>query len=150
MNTKGITSQIGHEEIQKSLSPLRMKNFHFSNIQISFSGERFEHTKMKLDVSHESLDVNSVRVSVTAELRSEPDSLHLMLSAEAVFLLDGDGDIFENPLIQRNTVAIMFPFIRSEITLLTSQPGMVPVVVPALNINKLLNSMKLNQDGEDS
>lgn len=151
MDTKSMTSQIEHEEIQKSLSPLRMKNFHFSNIQISFSGERFEHTKMKLDVSYESLDVNSARVSVTAEIRSEPDSFHLVLSAEARFLLDGDGDdILENPLIQRNTVAIMFPFIRSEITLLTSQPGMAPVVIPALNINKLLNNMKSNQDGEDS
>ncbi len=150
MDTKGITAHIRHEEIQQSLSSLRMKNFHFSNIQISFSGEPFEHTKMNLDVSHESLDVNSAKVSVTAEIRSEPDSLHLILSAEATFSFDSNGNILENPLIQRNTVAIMFPFIRSEITLLTSQPGMAPVVIPALNINKLLNDMNSNQDGADS
>lgn len=149
MDTKGMTAQIGHEKIQKSESPLRMKNFHFSNIQISFSGERFEHTKMKIEISHANLDVNSARVSVTAEIRSEPDSLHLVLSAEAVFSLDGDGNILDSPLIKQNTVAIMFPFIRSEITLLTSQPGMPPVVIPPLNINKLLSNTQTGSDSEN-
>ena len=143
MDTKGMTAQIGHEKIQKSESPLRMKNFHFSNIQISFSGERFEHTKMKIEISHANLDVNSARVSVTA------DSLHLVLSAEAVFSLDGDGNILDSPLIKQNTVAIMFPFIRSEITLLTSQPGMPPVVIPPLNINKLLSNTQTGSDSEN-
>ena len=106
---------------------------------------------MRLNVSHEIHNTNSDRVSVTAEIMSEPESLTLKLIAEAVFFLDSDdGNIFENPLIKQNTVAIMFPFIRSEITLLTSQPGMSPIVIPPLNIKKLLSETQPELGGENS
>ena len=105
---------------------------------------------MRLNVSREMLNTNSVRVSVTVEIMSEPESLTLKLTAEAVFSLDRDGNILENPLIKQNTIAIMFPFIRSEITLLTSQPGMSPIVIPPLNINKLLSNTQTEPDSENS
>ena len=143
------TTQRQSDDIQKAESPLRMSNFHFSNIHVSFSGEKFEHTKMKLAVSHELLCPNSDRVSVTAEIMSEPESLALNLTAEAVFSLDSDSNILESPLIKQNTVAIMFPFIRSEITLLTSQPGMSPIVIPPLNINKMLGNTQAQPDGNE-
>ena len=31
---------------------------------------------------------------------------------------------------------IMFPFIRSQVTLLTTQPGMTPIVLPPINTTK--------------
>ena len=43
----------------------------------------------------------------------------------------------EASIINTNTVAIMFPFIRSQVTLLTSQPGMIPIILPAINTQKL-------------
>jgi preprotein translocase subunit SecB len=36
-------------------------------------------------------------------------------------------------------VAILFPFVRSQISLITSQPGMMPVIIPAINVNALLD-----------
>lgn len=42
--------------------------------------------------------------------------------------------------LKPNAVAIMFPFLRSQISLLTTQPEMIPVVLPAININKLLKT----------
>lgn len=42
----------------------------------------------------------------------------------------------EEAIINANTVAIMFPFIRSQVTLLTSQPGMTPIVLSAINTQK--------------
>lgn len=42
--------------------------------------------------------------------------------------------------LKPNAVAIMFPFLRSQISLLTTQPDMIPVVLPAININKLLKT----------
>ena len=143
-------AQSQNDVIRRGESPLRMSNFHFSNIQVSFSGNTFEHTKMRIGVSHEALNANSDKVSVTAEIMSEPASLTLKLIAEAVFSLNSDSDILESPLIKQNTVAIMFPFIRSEITLLTSQPGMSPIVIPPLNINRLLRDTQSESDSGDS
>ena len=42
----------------------------------------------------------------------------------------------EESIIKTNTVAIMFPFIRSQVTLLTTQPGMTPIVLPPINTTK--------------
>ena len=42
-------------------------------------------------------------------------------------------------LIERNAIAIMFPYIRSYISIITTQPGMTPIVLPAMNIVAVLN-----------
>ena len=41
-------------------------------------------------------------------------------------------------LIEKNTVAIMFPYLRSYVSLLTTQPGMSPIVLSAMNIAAML------------
>ena len=41
-------------------------------------------------------------------------------------------------LIERNTLAIMFPYFRSYVSTLTTQPGMTPIVLPAMNIMAML------------
>ena len=41
-------------------------------------------------------------------------------------------------LIERNTLAIMFPYFRSYVSTLTTQPGMTPIVLPAMNIMTML------------
>ena len=43
-------------------------------------------------------------------------------------------------LVKANTVAIIFPFIRSQISLLTTQPGMKPIIMPPININSIIQS----------
>ena len=53
--------------------------------------------------------------------------------------LDGLVDEYER-ILKANTVAIMFPYIRSQISLLTTQPGLHPVMLPPMNINALLDS----------
>ena len=41
-------------------------------------------------------------------------------------------------LIHKNAVAIMMPYLRSEVSLLTSQPETDVVVMPVLNISKMI------------
>lgn len=42
-------------------------------------------------------------------------------------------------LLKRNAVAILMPYLRSEATLLTSQPETEPVVLPVFNINAMMD-----------
>lgn len=44
-------------------------------------------------------------------------------------------------LVERNAIAIMFPYIRSYISMITTQPGMTPIVLPAMNIVAMLDAM---------
>ena len=45
-------------------------------------------------------------------------------------------------LLEKNTIAIMFPYIRSYISSITTQPGMTPIVLPAMNIVAMINDQK--------
>lgn len=45
-------------------------------------------------------------------------------------------------LIEQNTLSIMFPFLRSQITMLTCVPNMEPIVLPTININAYIQSQK--------
>ena len=36
----------------------------------------------------------------------------------------------------------MFPYIRSYISIITTQPGMAPIVLPAMNIIAMINDQK--------
>ena len=48
------------------------------------------------------------------------------------------GEERKNELISRNTIAILMPYLRSQVSLLTAQPGVECVVLPPFNINKML------------
>ena len=45
-------------------------------------------------------------------------------------------------IITKNTMAILFPYLRSQVTLLTTQPDVEPVNLPVININALLQNME--------
>lgn len=50
--------------------------------------------------------------------------------------LEEDTDI--TALISKNTVAILMPYMRSELSLLTAQPGMECIVMPPINVNAMM------------
>lgn len=49
-----------------------------------------------------------------------------------------EGSIDTDMIIHQNAVSIIFPYLRSEITLLTSQPEVDPVVLPPINVVQLV------------
>lgn len=63
--------------------------------------------------------------------------------ASGYFTLDPGEDPMQ--IIKQNAVAIIFPYIRSQISLLTAQPEMTPVVLPPVNIVQLLEDA-VNED----
>jgi len=67
----------------------------------------------------------------------EKDDINMRLVANATFIFEADDYSCEESVIDTNTVAIMFPFVRSQITLMTSQPGMAPIVLPPINTRNL-------------
>lgn len=44
----------------------------------------------------------------------------------------------KDALLNGNALAILFPYIRSQLTLLTAQPGTEPIVLPVVNIAKMI------------
>lgn len=48
--------------------------------------------------------------------------------------------------MSKNAVAILMPYLRSELTLLTAQPDTESVVLPPFNINKMMESKNVKAD----
>lgn len=66
----------------------------------------------------------------------------LNVSIKGVFSVSGENEDANRILLTRNSCAIMFPYLRSQITLLTSQLNFEPIVLPIININSLLDDIE--------
>ena len=79
---------------------------------------------------------------VTLELEgNKPEEYHIEIGLTGYFSFKSDEELGEerkNALISRNTIAILMPYLRSQVSLLTAQPGVECVVLPPFNINKML------------
>lgn len=84
-------------------------------------------------------DVNLKKVSVqiSGEKREE---YSFEVQASGFFSYVGDAT---DDIIQQNAVAIVMPYVRSEISLLTAQPGVETVVLPPFNIVEMLKEGKI-------
>lgn len=71
--------------------------------------------------------------------RTAQFKLHPFTFFEAKQMLQGYTDEENRTLIERNTIAIMFPYLRSYVSTLTTQPGMAPIVLPPMNVVAMLN-----------
>lgn len=70
------------------------------------------------------------------------EKTELSVSLKGTFSVSGENDEVNQILLTRNSCAIMFPYLRSQITLLTSQLNFNPIVLPIININSLLDDLE--------
>ena len=99
-------------------------------------------TSFRIEYATNSEDDTKVRIIVDTIVENETQTVVLNVQAVGIFKVDKvdiDEATYEH-LIKANTVAIIFPFIRSQVSLLTTQPGMTPVIIPPININALIES----------
>lgn len=76
--------------------------------------------------------VSSIRI-----IGTKKDEYNFVVRASGYFQISEaveDSDI----LIQQNAIAIVFPYIRSQISLLTAQPEVDPVILPPMNIAQMV------------
>ena len=66
------------------------------------------------------------------------EKLYVYVKGRAIFATQQEN----RDILEKNTIAIMFPYIRSYISLITTQPGMNPIVLPAMNIIAMLNDQR--------
>lgn len=74
-------------------------------------------------------------IILNTTVADDMDKLFVAVKCMAIFETAQENQ----ELIERNAIAIMFPYVRSYISILTTQPGMTPIVLPAMNIVAMLN-----------
>lgn len=125
-------------DIKKIQSSLVMEKLFFSSF--NFHREKdIKNGECSIDLQRHITDVGEHKHSVTLTIDISKEDLSLSLVANADFCFVGDNAELEKNLIKNNAVAIMFPFIRSQVTLLTSQPSMTPLVLPPIDVTKIVD-----------
>lgn len=126
---------------EQAQSALRMSNIFFQEINMETTGRK-------------AADANSVQVGFRIEepVISEKIlkvGLHCRVAIKNVMelhiLLVGVFQADDEEFLQRmvpNAIAIIFPYMRSQVTLMTAQPNLPPIVLPPININALLQNKK--------
>ena len=132
-----MSQNIENKLKEKYPSPLKMDNLSILDAQIHFDPDSNE---------NKGTIYNGV-VTLTTELCSESNSAYIKVVCRGKFsvAIDNLNEQTANMLIEKNTIAIMFPYVRSYISTITSIPNMSPIVLPPINVNKLIEDQAINK-----
>lgn len=73
-------------------------------------------------------------VTLIANIWSADKKVTMKVSLTGFFSCVCDDQNLKNTLINDNTVAILFPYLRSQVSLVSTQPYIPPIVIPPVNI----------------
>lgn len=125
--------------MEKGKSVLQLDKLVFDEInfkRLGFSSDKKLELKIKSNISQrEKDDIYKVTLSIEG---NKPEEYIFEISLTGYFIIVGEvQDELKKVLIRNNAIAILIPYLRSEVSLLTAQPGVDPVVLPPFNINAL-------------
>ncbi len=127
-------------------SVLKLKDLGFDRLEFERLGQK---NNNNVDINLEveiGCDTDAGLYKTILKLKAvKKDEYEAEIRAYGVFWFSSSEELDENfkkTLIQKNSVSIMMPYVRSQLTLLTSQPGVDPVVVPPFNVNAMLDGDK--------
>jgi len=137
-----------------SSAVLEMKSMRIKRCSFEIKAESVTDTELQLTVNREifdSTDSSDSLVSLTATITNKLSEFEVIVVCEGIFSVNAavEEASVRSALIKKNAVAILFPYIRSQITLLTTVPGFSPIVLPVINISAVLEKIEKDQKLED-
>lgn len=125
-------------------SVLRMEKLVFDSIsfeRIDFKSDKPCTYSMEAKFA-QNTETEVFRSTLTFKVDKEGE-YRLTIVLTGFFSFDKSEEIKEKEkmeLLQKNTIAIMMPYMRSQVSLMTAQPGVECVVLPPFNINNMFES----------
>ena len=119
------------EKIEIIESTFRKKSVTLEDLEL---GVQFEHQLTKLDQEQ-------YEVFLSTTVSDVNETIYVNVKGRSIFSTKQEN----KDLLEKNTIAIMFPYIRSYISSITTQPGMTPIVLPATNIVAMINDQKTEE-----
>lgn len=99
-------------------------------------------TQSSIGKNIDKLDEKEYKCSLTLKMSDEEETVDLEIVISGIFEFQSELNADQKEIIiTKNTMAILFPYLRAQVTLMTAQPDIEPVVIPAININALLQNL---------
>lgn len=133
--------QLKGEKMGNFNSSLTLQKMVFDRIEFDRKGfKNTKELKFELQVQIGLGEDNTYKVTLVLN-GTKQDEYNIVISLSGFFKVEGQEELEDKmvqDLINKNAVAILMPYLRSELTLLTAQPDTDSVVLPPFNINKML------------
>lgn len=118
---------------------LKLDSLVFDKLNFKRLGEKNSHeleVNISVTIGTNMSDIKVKKVTINF-LGNKKDEYVIEVQASGYFEYKGEAS---DTVIQQNAVAIVMPYVRSQVTLLTSQPGVESVVLPPFNIVEMLKA----------
>lgn len=118
-------SLLSLKKIEIVESSFRKKDTSLKNLEL---GIQVKHSIKKLNET-------DYEIFLSVTVTDEDEKLYVYVKGRAIFYIEN----YEKFLLEKNTLAIMFPYIRSYVSTITTQPGISPIVLPPMNIVAMID-----------
>lgn len=129
-------------------SSLLMNNMHFNKLHFARCGEKnTKEVEYKLSASIGSDNDNHYKVILILQGQKQ-DEYDVEIELEGHFTLEASADLStekKDILMKKNAVSILMPYIRSQLSLLTAQPGVDCQVLPPINVAKMFENAEKSE-----
>ncbi len=119
-------------------SPLRLQKLLIEESSFKRSEDSLRDIRVDVNISSnvEDAGIDTYKVTLELSMNGENDKLNIFVKCVAYFNTAPNNIA----LIEKNTLAIMFPYVRSYVSNITAQPGMMPIVLPPMNIAAMMKN----------
>ena len=130
------------EENKKIESVLKLNKIVYDKIEfkrLGFKNDRKLELELQSNVSRRE-DADIYRVTLLLK-GNKPEEYMLEISLSGFFSIESEKELEKDlidTLVTKNSVAILMPHLRSELSLLTAQPEVECVVLPVFNVNNMI------------
>ena len=117
-------------------SNLFLKNLAFTNVSVKRSFNMQSNVEIDgiFDVKYEEISENEINVLLKYNAKSKKGDIVIDIELIGNFcVFDVEKEKVKSYLLHVNSIAIMFPYLRSQVSLATTQPGFVPIQLPVVN-----------------
>ena len=121
-------------------SPLVLEKIEITESTFRKKDVALDELELGLHVEHnvENIEEDAYEIVLNTTVSDENENIYVNVKGKAIFRTQQKN----MDMLEKNTIAIMFPYIRSYISIITTQPGMPPIVLPAMNITAMINDQK--------
>ena len=131
------------KNVQGIESVLQIKNLYFEKITFERGEAVPQNFVPQFAVEYRNLEGASVEVKLRCRILGDEKPIIELILVGVFDNKSPDSDTVEE-LNKMNTVSIMFPYLRSELSLLTAQPNFPVLNLPVMNINAMLGAQENN------
>lgn len=99
--------------------------------------------EFSVSLSEPENEIYKVQLSVSiksSEEKPQPFDLNVTMIGRFSIQMNNENEVLKQTLLRDNTVAIMFPFVRSIVASLTVAANIPPLLLPVINVSETLKN----------